>query len=135
MYTKLVDFRNLKYYYSKCYTYKLYPSTKKTFCVGGNTIPLVTVAACMRLARHRSRYSAIVRCLMGLPNVAGTALVPASVINAVCNAMQGLRPLSHSGGSIHKVFNAYQLPCTEYQNTKILHRTLKVFHLNNHFIF
>ena len=28
------------------------------------------------------------------------------------------------GGSIHKVFNAYQLPCTKYQNTKILHRTL-----------
>uniref|UniRef100_A0A8C7WGT6 Kynurenine 3-monooxygenase n=1 Tax=Oncorhynchus mykiss TaxID=8022 RepID=A0A8C7WGT6_ONCMY len=66
MYTKLVDFRNLKYYYSKCYTYKLYPSTKKTFCVGGNTIHLVTVSACMRLARHRSRYSAIVRCLMDI---------------------------------------------------------------------
>jgi hypothetical protein len=76
---------------------------KNTFCVGGNTMQLVTVSACMRLARHP--------------------------------AMQGLRPLSHSGSSIHKVFNAYQLPCTEYQNTKILHRTLKVFHLNDHFIF
>ena len=54
---------------------------------------------------------------------------------AVCTAMQCLRPLPHSGGSSHKVLNAYLLPCTKYQNTKILHRTLKGFHLNVHCIF